>query len=431
MWGNLARLRRIITPDCTIAERRALLPLGNPRRTLTPPPLGVLIRPVTPANVKARADRDLRLRLRAGAQYLTCSKAVAKCGRALAGRDAAGDYGTVSLRVSWPIGHEPRAYFAGLYRCSSVWECPVCAPRVQRGRAAEAQELNARHDASGGGMYLVTLTVPHDVGDRLKPMRKHVSRTWSRILNGDPWKRWRDRLGFVGYVRALEATHGPNGWHPHVHVALYTVAPVPARELVRFRTWLRNRWRDKVTRRTPEGIVYRAPDRRHGVKISALRQSSYLTKMGLASWELTSSSTKAGRHGHRTPFQVLRDLVCGDDPERRRRDAGVWAEWAAGIKGARQLVYSPGLRRRYRLGEELPDDRLPDCQADLELTGAGDGDLTLWTFSREEWANVVRSRHSVSIRCRLLAVVELQRDLWDDEVVRILDRAAGLPAVPF
>lgn len=390
---------------------------------------GLELLALTPAQRKAKADRTLRFRMRGAGQKLTDTKAVARCGKWLSGY---GEAGSVSLRVFHPIGGAPRAFFTGLYRCSSVWECPVCAPRVQRGRALEVQELNKRHQAAGGGMYLVTLTVPHDFGDRLEPMRRHVSRTWTRVANGEPWKRWKRALGIAGQVRALEVTHGPNGWHPHLHLALYTSSPPPARDLVRFRTWLRERWARFIQKPTPNGLIYRAPAWRHGVKVSRLRAAEYLTKMGLVGWELSSSSTKAGRPGHRTPFQILRDIALGgDDPDRLRRNVALWREWGAAMPGARQLTYSPGLRARYRLGEPLEDAELPDTNRDLELAGAGDGSELVAVITRTEWRDILRARNSVALRLRLLAVCELERDLWADCVVRVIWEAQGVPPPPF
>jgi hypothetical protein len=302
---------------------------------------------------------------------------------------------------------------------------------VQRGRADEVQELNKRHEAAGGGMYMVTLTIPHDFGDRLAPMRKHVSRSWTRVANGAPWKRWRQALGIVGQVRALEVTHGPNGWHPHLHLALYTATPAGGRLLVQFRAWLRARWEKFIVKPTPNGVAYRAPSWRHGVKVTRLRSAEYLTKMGLAAWELSSSSTKEARPGHRTPFQILRDIALGVDLDRRRRDCKLWREWAAAMSGARQLTYSPGLRKRYRLGEPLEDDALPDVQGELEAAGGGDGSELVTMFTAADWRAIVAAPNSVALRLRLLAVGDWERDYWAELVVRVIDEAHGRPLVPF
>jgi hypothetical protein len=369
----------------------------------------------------------LRYRMRDAAQSLTGASGVRQCGKARAFQlelwaPAA------ELRVS-PDG---RPFFAGLARCSSVWECPVCAPRIQAGRAEELRKLGAAHKAHGGAMYHLTLTLPHDVGDRLQPMRRAVSQAWQRVTAGAPWLRWKDRLQLAGSVRALEVTHGVNGWHAHIHCALYTEAPLGEATIEELRAWILARWTRQITR-----AGYRAPSAEHGVRLSAVEDPAtfdYLAKMGLAS-ELASSHTKDARPGHRTPFQVLRDLTLGEDPDARRRDLRIWREWARGIKGARQLTYSRSLTQlalgRYAVAIAAEDSELPDTQAELEGLGSNDSEL-VYAFTREEWRAVTGSRSSVALRLRLLAIpLRFPRWEWTDQIVRVLDAARGLAPVPF
>jgi hypothetical protein len=35
-----------------------------------------------------------------------------------------------------------------------------------------------------------------------------------------------ERFGVLGWARAVEVLHGPNGWHPHVHVPMILDGPV-------------------------------------------------------------------------------------------------------------------------------------------------------------------------------------------------------------
>jgi hypothetical protein len=380
---------------------------------------------------KSNNHRRLRFRMRDAAQRLTNATGVQKCGRsvaALSGFFRAGP----ELRVS--TSGDGAAFFTGLMRCSSVWECPVCAPRVQSGRAAELRALNRGHAAAGGGLYMATLTLPHRVGDRLKPMRKHVARSWQRVIAGAPWKRWRARLELEGTVRALETTVGPNGWHCHLHVALYTRAPLAPGELAELRAWLFQRWVTFVTKPAPSGERYAAPSAEHGVRVDALRESEYLAKMGLAH-ELATSSTKEGRAGHRTPFQVLRDLTLAPaESPARAADVRLWREWARGIRGARQLTYSRGLKKlaaRYAVELAENDAALESADADEQLFPA-DGSELVHTFTADEWRALVTSRRSVAARLQLLELpATVPRLEWRDAVVRVLDWALGLEPVPF
>lgn len=381
--------------------------------TLSPPPK------------KSGGVLALRYHMRQVAQGATAARGVAICGsRAAFNADG---FPAVSLKIEAASG---RAYFSGCVRCSSVWECPVCAPRIMAGRADELRELNEKHTAAGGHMYLATLTLPHDEGDALKPLRKHVARSWGRVTQGAGWKRWRDRLGVVGTVRALEVTHGENGWHPHLHVALYLGRELDADELQELREWIAQAWRRRITERTEQGRVYRAPSIEHGVSVQPLRGAEYLAKMGLAG-ELTLATSKEGRSGHRTSWQILRDLTVG---ARERRDtaddAQLWREFTRAMKGARQLTYSRGLRANYSLGDERQDDEFPDTQQELETITGSEAAETVHTFSAAEWVEFCG--FGVEYRLRLLEVPRaVPRWEWADAIQRIMDDARGLEPVPF
>lgn len=372
---------------------------------------------------KRLSDIALRYRMRDAAQWLTSARGVAHCGQRLA-NPAAG--GSVSLRVHVGTG---RPSFGNLARCNSPWECPVCAPRVQAGRAEELRALNDAHTAAGGTLWMATLTLPHNEGDALKPLRTHVAKAWTAIKTGAPWQRWKARLRLVGDVRALEVTHGLNGWHPHLHAALYLSGSIDAETVAAFEQWLYGRWCAVLQRRTrAAGRVWRMPSREHGVKVQPLAKADYLAKMGLAA-ETASAWTKEGRAGHRTPFQILRDVTLGAAGEAHTRDMKLWRQWARGIKGARQLIYSRGLRAHYALGAPLEDAALPDTPAELEGLASDDHE-TIYTFDAAEWSDILAG--GVRFRVQLLAIpLRHERHAWRSAVQRVIDEARGLPPLPF
>ncbi len=336
--------------------------------------------------------------------------------------------GSVSLRVETGTG---RPFFSGCVRCNSVWECPVCAPRIMSGRAEELSRLNVAHGAQEGAqMYLATFTLPHDEGDALAPLRKHVTRAWSCITRGAPWKRWKKRLGIVGTVRSLEVTHGAHGWHPHLHVAIYSRA-FSREELGELRCYLMRQWRRYIIQPTKEGRRYRPPSVSHGVTLQPLRSAEYLAKMGLAS-ELTMATTKEGRSSNRTPWQILRDLTESKYPDtsegeiRALDDRQLWGEYSRAMSGARQLTWSEGLRKLYSIAE-VPDEQLPDTQGELETLAEGDSE-TVETWSPVEWIKLCKL--GVAVRLALLQVPRLPREEWRGAIYRIVRRAQGLPDKP-
>src|SRR5262249_6678629 len=79
------------------------------------------------------------------------------------------------------------------------------------------------------------------------------------------------------------------------------------------------------------------PSRDRGVDVTTTR-GDYITKLGL---EITHDFAKKGRHGNRTPWQVLDGATRGQTP-----DVALWREERAGTKGGRRLTWSKGLRGR-------------------------------------------------------------------------------------
>jgi len=47
-----------------------------------------------------------------------------------------------------------------------------------------------------------------------------IRNAWRRTTTGRAGKDFRKLLGIKGTIRALEVTHGQNGFHPHLHVLL-------------------------------------------------------------------------------------------------------------------------------------------------------------------------------------------------------------------
>jgi len=262
---------------------------------------------------------------------------VGACGRKVMGRTA-----HVEIERT-PTG----AHYVGVETCGSVWCCPVCAGRVAAGRSAELTEHLAAHVLTNGAAYMVTLTVRHALRQPATTLRAAVAAAWSAVINGAPWKRFASKCDVLGYVRALEVTHGGHGWHPHLHVLLYTARPLGSVEEGEAKVWLYERWANMVARRDlgdcdPAAFVFE--------RVRAEQQGAeYLTKWG-AGCEVTRGSDKAGRKG-RSPWQLLEDADEGD-----RQACALFREYARAFHGARHLTWSRKLRRRYLDGDELDDD---------------------------------------------------------------------------
>lgn len=344
-----------------------------------------------PASQAKDVGRKARYALREGLQRITTLPRVAKCGRCRVGE-------SVGVR----LGAGGRAHYSGLMSCGSVWLCPVCAAKVDARRAEEVCGVLKQHLANGGAAYFLTFTLPHNDGDRLAATRRLAAKAFKRLLQGRKWQGLKARLGVAGTIRALEVTHGEAGWHPHLHSLFLTDAPLTAEQQEALDAYGFAAWRAAVV-----AAGHKTPQRQ-GYCFQVVAGSGigeYVTKMG-AALEITHGAQKQGRHGSRTPFQILADfLQWGDEA-----DLTLWLEYEAAMKGARRLTWSHGLKARYAV-TEVSDEALAAEEVGGEL---------LADLSATEWRSVVAFR-------KQLAVLEAAERFGVSGIRRLL---ASLPAPP-
>lgn len=271
--------------------------------------------------------------------------------------------------VQVAINIEGRAAYRGIMRCGSVWSCPVCRATIQRERAADLIAAVAWHRKTTSGVYMLTLTVRHAMGDDLARIRRGVANAWKKVQQGKSWIRWKSRVGFVGSVRALEVTHGRNGFHPHLHILLLARNAQP-RTLERWRQELSVRWQHAVERTL--GAEHRPNDRR-GTDLRRTKKDDYLAKLGL---EIVGTAAKRGRQGSRSALEVAADYTHAPN----ERDAGIWRSYADGMRGARMLTWSKGLRAAAGLGVERTDEEI------VNDTEAG---TVAWTIAPASWKVII------------------------------------------
>jgi len=280
-----------------------------------------------------RAGRALAFRLRSVASRLLPEEAVARCGRR-----------TITGRVAITL-KEGRGCFAGVSTCGSVWGCPYCAGKVAAERAEEVRDLADAHCRAGGEVFMAAFTMPHHRFQTAKELRWAITKAWSKVIAGEPWKRACERVGGVAWIKSLEVTHGANGWHPHLHALFFLPAGGDHR---RFGDWLFDRW-CRVLARAGYGecnpAVWRFERAAH---LDAA--TDYVVK-GNFDQELTRGHMKRARGGGRSPWQLLEDADGGD-----RQAAALFREFFAAFKGAKQLTFSKGLRDDARSDEEIAAD---------------------------------------------------------------------------
>jgi Replication protein len=265
--------------------------------------------------------------------------------------------------------------YGNLVKCGSVWVCPVCASKISTGRRDELGELIGRSMAVETSIgpkrpFLVgmlTLTVPHVVGDDLKDMLKRMCDAKRKMQNRKDWKRFAVETGLAGEVRTLEVTHGSAGWHPHLHLLLFfsdytRVSNIKRRVLA---MW------SKACCSVGLGIP-----NNFGVSFTTAQKdvAGYIAKFGIDA-EMTQGHLKEGHKAlSRSPFRLLADYQDGD-----KQAGALFVEYAEAFKGKRQLVYSKGLRHMFGLVTEKTDD---------ELLNDSDGAKVVYVLTKEQWITI-------------------------------------------
>jgi hypothetical protein len=292
-------------------------------------------------------------------------------------------------------GQQGSAY-TGLQTCGSVWACPIDSAKVRHDRALRLSRCVVNWADAGGGLVFPTMTLAHVSGDSLAKTFGHLLAGWRFVVSSRAYKRLKKRLGIEHVCRAVEITHGFNGWHPHLHLLFFTIRPLTRAELLDVWAVLLGVWQTYV-----ELNDLRPIDSRRGVYVKAVNLDSekgletlgeYLSKTqdgyGIAA-ELVRGDLKKGRSKKaRSPFALAEAAIAGD-----ARALALWREYEVVTKGRHALELSPASKTALGWGEDLPDD---------QVAASEDGGL-IWDLTPAEWALVVRYRR----RGYLLNVADL------------------------
>lgn len=302
------------------------------------------------------------MRLRGDLKPITDNPTFRRCGSTAC--DASG----VGIRLtSTPTG--ARAGFSGLATCGSVWLCPVCAAKIAARRADELATVLTNAREARYQVAMVTLTVRHDRTDPLEKVWDAVSKGWNRVTSGKQWLADKTRYGIQGWAKAVEVTHGANGWHVHVHAVIaYDDTPEAAHALGQriFSRWHAGIEAAGFTALAGPGVdVQIAGDDLGGLGL-------YLAKLGAdvdgLSREVTQGGQKTARGKNRTPFQIAYDATTTGDAT----DVAIWAEWTRTAPGHRALTWSKGFRDRFTDEPEADDETIA-----AEETGTTDDTILI------------------------------------------------------
>lgn len=170
---------------------------------------------------------------------------------------------------------------------------------------------------------MVTLTLRHGPNDRLADLRQRLMCAWRKV-RAHRWVREIFSRNVSASARALEVTHGNNGWHPHLHVLLRT--DVWSFEDVSRLLVLWCEIAGAALVRQCDGGPAEV-----GVVWSEARDEKgalYLSKLGAE----VAGVGKECKGGNRTPWQIAKAAAQKDETA-----IALWREYQEAMRGARML----------------------------------------------------------------------------------------------
>ncbi len=244
-----------------------------------------------------------------------------------------------------------RAMYQNLQTCSSVWSCPLCAPKIAKRRSIEMRHITTWARSEGYRVLMMTLTSRHSDGLSLKWLLECQKRALRQLRSG---KRTLNRiLPYAHFIRAREVTHGKQGWHPHYHELLITKAEETVEDLT---GPVFSLWRDVSVSAGLAEPVQAAFD----LTDCNERIGEYISKFGREpEWteaeEVTLGTRKKARYNNLTPWGLLHKSQ--DDPKSRF----LWCEYAEAVQQLNQLRCSPGLKAASGLKEKTDEQLVKEA----------------------------------------------------------------------
>lgn len=313
----------------------------------------------------------------------------------------------------WKDLEHGKAFYSGVRTCARLWTCAHCAAKISERRRVELVAALAAAKALGLHVKLLTLTIPHGIGDDVKEIVRKLLAAWKRTTQGKRGQELRELLGLKGTIRAFEVTYGANGFHPHLHVLLFLDKPWSNASVhAAFSPLWQNACR-------LAGLPI--PSDAHGCRVDdGSKAAAYASKWGLES-EMTKGHVKRGKQGGMTPFDFLR-AVLADDPDAAKY-RGLFRAYADAFQGQRQLYWSNGLRKLLELGKEATDEELTAEQTEKATM--------LADLSVDQWKAIVHARAQAAVLDvaedkpqELRALLDALHRRWLDYRKR---RANGIP----
>lgn len=320
--------------------------VGGPGRAAEGRPLGNG-RSSVPPEADRRSRRREAMGLRRSLWGWSSVKRQRKCGR-VPHRTGGG----AVIRVS-DTDDGRRAGVSGLQSCGS-WTCPVCSRSISAERAQEVAAVLRAAQAQGCSVAFVTLTMSHRAGTPLRASWDALTAGWRSVTSGAAWTKDQEKFGVVGWLRAIEITHGANGFHVHVHAMIVFDGPVSPDLMFAMGDRLFGRWERGIGRKGFTAVMDRGGLDVRPVLLNSESIDAVAAYVSKAAMEAVSSATKHARGANRAPFQILRDAVATGNAD----DIETWWEIEQASVGRKKITWSQSLRTWAGLHRERTEEEI-------------------------------------------------------------------------
>lgn len=237
----------------------------------------------------------------------------------------------------------------GLSYCEGIWVCPVCSAIIRTQRQKMTECILKKSVTQGYTLYFLTLTLAHHKRQKLADVLAMQAKAWRAVVISKAWRALSVQRGSKWYMRALEVTHGANGWHPHYHVVL-AASSANGDEVMHKVIAL---WRAAVAALGGSSVEY-AQNVQRVDNTNVTDIAEYVSSWGGGEWSMSRemvSDTKTSRRGGRSPFQLAADAMAGDDEAR-----ALYREYATAIKGKKAQTWS----RLWLAAVEVTEEEIND-----------------------------------------------------------------------
>jgi len=356
----------------------------------------------------ANPRRGRRWTLQDGVAKVSSLERVRKCRRCTHGD-------TFTLQM-----HGDRASWGGLQTCGSVWACPLCSASIWAQRQTELEQAARAHEATGGRVVFLTLTMAHKKGDPLPDLWDAAGHAWRAAMGGSNRvaRRAMKAAGANDWLRAVEVTHGVNSWHVHIHALLFVRGDITEAGAQTLGNAMFRAWASSLAKKG-----YRPIRDRGGLDVqlvaldgAADALADYFTKATYngeaAAAEVAGQHGKSARGANRTPWDILEALIENGEA----RDFALWREYEQASKGRRALTWSQGTRDRLLGDVEQTDEEVAASSDNL-------GEVVA-VLPSSSWPTI---RDAPGVPAMILDVVEAVPPAGRRLALDVILHALGLP----